>query len=472
MPRLPPCGRLLVLTLLLMPLLPRPVGAGEVDGIRWESDVGSALARAAAEGRPLLLALNALEGEQANEQLARVLYRSEAWGAATEDWVCLPCNANLHGDDGCARFAGIPCATHQAALRLLYRLRRLPPDRAVISPAHAILDPDGRLVWDKEYFTGVVGPRLFDQMLGRLAPSVALDRAARVRGDEVFALESVKTADLATHARAWLERDDPLAAAALIVAADQELDGQRRLALLGTLAEAGETARSLVQMGAYEASLVPEPDLDVFLAWLEAARALDPEAAYGHAMRAGYRIPRAEARRRVEARARGSTGTRPPEQRAAALELAWLLGERGGSAKAVPAGEEWARRQARARRLGLGEGRVHPPLHTLAADAPPGTLRGALLEADPEEVRAQLESVRAALATRREERVRIAAALALLGAGLDADGLVASTILAAVFDPVEGADTRREAVRRLGEDPGWNEESWRAALAAPSGAER
>ncbi len=448
--------------------------AGDGQGIRWEVDAEAAQARAAREGRPLLLALNALETERANQQLALELYRSAAWGDATEDWVCLPCNANHHGGAACSRYEGIPCSTHQTALRLLYKLRRLPADRTVISPAHVVIDPDGRLVWDKEYYTGVVGPQLFERMLVGLSPSIALDRAARIRSHVIQVLEEVPTRKLDEEAEAWLGRDDPLAAAGLIVAADQELDPQRRLTLVRSLRHAREADRPLVQVGAYEGTLFPGHDLDLCLGWLEVAFATERRTALGHAMRAAFRAEDAATRDRILAVARPKGGAkRSAAERAAKQELHWLLGQAEAGRKAVEAEGDWIRRQARAQRIGLGQGRVYAPLAEVAADAPPATLRGALLEAEPAEVRAEVEAVRQALRTRREERVRIAAALALLGAGLDDEGRVPKTILGAVFDVVEGEDTRREAVRRLGgDDPGWNEEVWIQALDAAVGGAR
>lgn len=457
---------------LAMGLGPAPTSAGEGGGIQWERGVDTALDRAAAEGRPLLLALNALETESANQRLATSLYPSAAWGTATEDWVCLPCNGNVHGGEVCARYGRIDCETHVAALRLLYRLRRLSPDQAVISPAHAVVDPDGRLVWDKEYFTGVVGPPLFERMLVSIAPAVALDRAARIRSSEIVALEETPPADLRSAASAWLERGDPLASAGIVVAADQELDENRRLALLAALKGASEQSNGLIQMGAYEAALFPSQDLAICLAWLDAAVAQDPAVAFGHACRAMFRTEDEAQRRQIRARVGPA---RPPgrDERAAERELGWLLGQKDSGAKAVPAQGDWPRRQARARRLGLRTGRVYPALKTVPDDAPPGTLRGALLEATPAEIRINEPSVRRAFRERREERVRIAAALALLSAGLDEAGRVPPTILAAVFDEVEGADTRREAVRRLGgEDPGWDGDVWLEALKKAVGGAR
>ena len=62
--------------------------APEVLGIRWETDLDAGFARAAREGRGVFLAVNALEGEGANEMLSREAYPSQAWGKASRPFVC------------------------------------------------------------------------------------------------------------------------------------------------------------------------------------------------------------------------------------------------------------------------------------------------------------------------------------------------------------------------------------------------
>ena len=105
-------------------------------------------------------------------------------------------------------------------------------------------------------------------------------------------------------------------------------------------------------------------------------------------------------------------------------------------------------------------------------DGRAGRIRASLYEAAPETVRKQAAAVRRALRERPEARVRYAAAIALMGAGLDEGGRVASAVWEAVNDPVEGPEARVEAVRRLGEDPGWNEAVWVEAAARAAAGSR
>ena len=85
-------------TLVWILVLPAVTRAEEAPGIRWEGDLVRGLIRAAAEGRPVLLAINALETEAANQNLARQIYPSPAWGHATRPWVAFVANPNIHAD--------------------------------------------------------------------------------------------------------------------------------------------------------------------------------------------------------------------------------------------------------------------------------------------------------------------------------------------------------------------------------------
>ncbi len=122
-------------------------------------------------------------------------------------------------------------------------------------------------------------------------------------------------------------------------------------------------------------------------------------------------------------------------------------------------------RMARAeQKAGLRE-RRWPALEDAFSDARPGVVRGALMEAEADDVVASAELVEEALRRRLGARVRIAAGLALLRAGKARDpGRVARVIIQGVLDVVEGEETRAHAAESLGEDPGDTTDLWAAAI--------
>ena len=99
---------LLPLTLAL--LLPDP--ASTRGGIPWEADWAAARDRARTENRVVFLAVN-MDGERANDRLAKEVYREKAVVALAERTVPLVASAFAHGRGVCPRFGGLRCAEHQ-----------------------------------------------------------------------------------------------------------------------------------------------------------------------------------------------------------------------------------------------------------------------------------------------------------------------------------------------------------------------
>jgi len=470
-------------TLVLILLLPVVTRAEEEVGIRWEgSSLADGLVRAAAEGRPVLLAVNALDTESANQNLAHVLYPSPAWGRATRPWVAFVANPDVHGEGTvCARYGRIPCSTHQEVLRTV--IRRFARDGDLISPQHLILDPDGRLAFRKPFFTGVVGPAFFESWLPRLSPSLAIDHAADLRVDRIDALDQASTETLEEIARAWLAEDDPLAPGGVLCAADFAASPARQEALIRALGTLPPTLLPVPMVAAWEAAMDPDASPAVTEAWIRTVLEIDATAGLDLAARAAVRTKDAGARRRLLAllfegkpvpgrsyRVGGSDWLSPTELLRA--ETFRALGRSTVLPKKKVEGtlpDDWAR-QVRvlgsaenlaraARRAKKGDALVHD-----AADV--ARLRHALVAASPEDVRQHEVFVRRIFRDREEEPLKVAAALALLGARLDESGKVPRVVQAAVFDPVESVDIRPEAVRRLGQDPGHGEDAWLEALRA------
>lgn len=159
----------------------------------------------------------------------------------------------------------------------------------------------------------------------------------------------------------------------------------------------------------------------------------------------------------------------PESERAHAYEALILVKDRRGLVSRVPAA--WkslgAERVARAlRKVDRTTPTTEALFDKLSADAAPGRLRSALLATTLADIRMNEKAIRKLLTTSLSDRVRIAAALALLRARRPQGGYVVGTLLAALSDSVEGVETRARAVSLLGSDPGQSPAAWKQALEA------
>ncbi len=136
------------------PTTTRPVPSTGADRqVRWQRSLEDALAIAAAEGRPIFLAINA-DGESASERIVRERYRDPEFVALTRPFVCLVTSPHRHSprdheSDGsrrpCPRFGEVTCAEH-IALEPVVFYRYLGGER--ISPRHALVLSTGEIVFD------------------------------------------------------------------------------------------------------------------------------------------------------------------------------------------------------------------------------------------------------------------------------------------------------------------------------------
>ncbi len=446
----------------------------EPPGVRWEADFDQALARALEEGRPIFLAVNALEDERANVDLATRLYPSAQWGAATRGYVCLVANPNDHpqAGGGCARYPGSTCAAHRRALAFV--TERF--GSALISPQHLILEPELDLHWRKEYYEPArpeeISPRNLALHLGRVTPGLAYRRAQIEREAQIAALVAAPEAELKARAEAWLGEPDPWAAAGVGAALDETTAPRRRLALLAALARAPAESAPVIAFVAEPLVLDPDAAPAEALAAGAALLAVDREYGVWALARVIARSKDAAVRARALALWSGGGGWRalPRAEQAPALEALLLGGEavEGGAAPADPTPAE-ALRLARARRLGGGSGPAAAGLDPFPTAVP--ALRRALLAAAPEAVRAAAARVTEAFLRAPQERVRLAAGVALLRAGLAAPGL-AEALGRALGDPVEGPELTRAVEEALGLEEGQPPALLAAALAERLGASR
>lgn len=437
-------------------------------GIAWERDFEAAMRRAVAEGRPVFVAVNALvdEGETGNLYLWRETYASKEMGEATRPFVCFVANPTLHASDRradgaevCRRYGAGTCACHQEAMR--FAMTRLSKDgETIVSPFHAVIDPDGRVVHQAEYMQGCPTPAALEAFLVALAPTRALREVWTTRDARLEALGKAPPRDLQTAAAAWLDEKDPMAAVGLVALHEQESDPFRRGAIRFALARAGPSALPAIQDVVDAATAAPEVDPDGLPGWLETAIRIDPAFGALSTARAMVRSKSAERRQGLWNHAWKAFPELPGEALTAAeVETKALLGQESVreelSALARAAG--WA------------------PTRLLRAELRAGATIAAPRGDDRDAVRAWLyESVRAgrkvdvevaakALA-RPEEEVRVAAALALRLAG---DDRGVEILRAAIADPVEGPEVRAALAPLAGGDRGADPEAW-ADVLAPS----
>lgn len=120
--------------------------------ISWETDYAAALERAAAEERVVFVAVN-MDGEAANERMAKDVYTDKKLGALAGATVNLVASPDAHKDAGiCPRFG---CASCEAHRKVDIRVREavLAPDATglVIAPQHVFLGPDGAVLLSVPY---------------------------------------------------------------------------------------------------------------------------------------------------------------------------------------------------------------------------------------------------------------------------------------------------------------------------------
>ncbi len=121
--------------------------------IAWEADYDAALARAAAEQRVVLVAVN-MDGEKANDHLAAEVYTDKEVAALAADAVCLIASRDEHSPAGkpCKRFGTVTCAEHLAVEAKVRPAHLKPgPDGSVVSPQHLVLGPDGAVLLSVAY---------------------------------------------------------------------------------------------------------------------------------------------------------------------------------------------------------------------------------------------------------------------------------------------------------------------------------
>lgn len=137
---------------LAAPAAPLPDRAPEQ--IEWQRSLDDALAIAAAEGRPLLVAIN-VDGESASDRIVVERYRDPAFVAWTRRFACVighpfrhtPRDVDERGERVlCPRLGNVTCGEHVANEPAVYE--RYLKDHERVSPRHALVRRDGTKAFD------------------------------------------------------------------------------------------------------------------------------------------------------------------------------------------------------------------------------------------------------------------------------------------------------------------------------------
>lgn len=132
--------------------------AGEDDQVHWIGDWEEAFRLAKDSGKPVMVCINGLDGETANETTAKTIYHDSWFVPLSRRFVMLVVSTREHAKEGtCPRFGRITCEQHLNCwkdLRANHGDRFLLPGSSteMISPQHAWFRPDGTLLQRKEYF--------------------------------------------------------------------------------------------------------------------------------------------------------------------------------------------------------------------------------------------------------------------------------------------------------------------------------
>lgn len=135
------------------PRAPASSSAREVASeIAWETSYAGAFKRAAAESRPIFVAVN-MDGERANERMVDEVYQDRAIAELAARTVNLIASKDVHADKPlCPRFGSLSCQEHRY-VEAAVRKELLVPDEqgSVVAPQHLFLAPDGSVILSVPY---------------------------------------------------------------------------------------------------------------------------------------------------------------------------------------------------------------------------------------------------------------------------------------------------------------------------------
>lgn len=125
--------------------------------VRWEKSYKDVLAKAKAEGKPILVAFN-MDGEAANDRAAFNIYHHPDFVAASRDFYCIIGSIGRHEEvpvpgepdrTQCSRFGVVSCAQHRQAE--IEARTALIGSGENIAPQHILLSPEGKILERRAY---------------------------------------------------------------------------------------------------------------------------------------------------------------------------------------------------------------------------------------------------------------------------------------------------------------------------------
>ena len=129
---------------------------GSAADIQWSPSLDAALEAAAAEEQVIFIAVN-MDGERANDQMAKKVYKDRKIKDLAEGTVNLIASADRHRKSGkCPRFGCESCEQHRF-VDISVREEILKPSAtgAVIAPQHVFCAPDGSVLLSVPYEVSV-----------------------------------------------------------------------------------------------------------------------------------------------------------------------------------------------------------------------------------------------------------------------------------------------------------------------------
>lgn len=193
----------------LLLALPAPAG-GIAAGIEWRPNWDAALEEAAETNRVVLVAVN-MDGERANDRMAKTVYRDKAVARLAGGTINVVASVFEHAGEGrtCPRFGSIECADHRR-VEAAVREDVLAPDAdgSIVAPQHVLLAPSGEVILSVPFeITAGELEWCLARAMGEVDPTLAPKLSSKARAPRRLVLGEVSQEDAGSN----LGREEALA---------------------------------------------------------------------------------------------------------------------------------------------------------------------------------------------------------------------------------------------------------------------